>query len=157
MRTVLRRVILPIILTGLCTAGGCESTTPGSAHMLIRTPLASYGIDDNIRLDVSSLTGSPAYYICNGRIRMQRVESGEIRATWEVHRFDTCGDKRSILLGEVISFTILSRELKSVADDPAFVSGGEYRFQVDLYRDSGCTKLLERESDRLSNTVVITR
>lgn len=157
---------MPIILTsafiwiaciGSFLLAGCESASQTNAKVLVRTSRTAYHIDDTVQVEVTNLSGSSIYYLCEGQIQLQLMDGENVRKSWSVHGFDLCGSKRPILLGEAKLFLIKPDRLDSVALDPVFESGGEYRLLVDLYEDPECTVLLEDEGDRLSNRISVTR
>lgn len=156
----MRIILIPAFLLVICASAsiltGCSSTSPTNANVLVRVPSASYKLDDVIRVEVTNLSGSPIYYICQCQIRLQLMDGENVKQSWDVHGFELCNKKVPILLGETSAFQIQPEEIESLAADPSFEPGGEYRFQLDLYQDAECTVLLESESDRLSNRVSIT-
>ena len=153
MRLILQPVLA--ICIGIVFLAGCGSESQTNADVLVRTPLASYRIGDTIRADVTNLSGSAIYYICFGQVRLQLVKQGNVAASWDVSAYEPCDWKTAILLGESHTFTVPAERLDSVALDSRFESGGEYRLLIDLYRDSACTVLLEKESDRMSNNFTV--
>lgn len=148
--------ILAACISSLISAG-CDSASQTSTNVLVRTPRTTYHADDTIRVEITNLSGSPIYYLCDGQLRLQLMEGEVTRKSWNVHDVGSCDRGTPIFLGETASFHIKPEVMDSVTVDPDFKSGGEYRLLVGLYRDAECTLLLENESDRLSNSISITR